>query len=307
MRSNALASISMILLLAVPLAAQAPAGQQKPTTPAPAPPIKLDLAIQKPDGSAAPQAAPQTPAVGDQYVIGAADTLAITVVDEVDLTRKYLVDTDGTIQMPYIGRVQAAGLTVEDLRRHITDALKKDWIKNPQVLVGVEQYKARSVLVTGAVRAPQRVTLTGLTMSLLEALTLAGSPTASAANEVTVVRAPKPGQSQKEPVTITVDRRDLEIGRAGRDIVLEDGDIINVPEAKKFYVSGAVKNTGQFVFEGGMTVARALVLAGGLTDRGSDRRITIKREVNGRVEEISAKLDDKIQPNDEIIFGQRLF
>lgn len=295
-------SAAIVLLTAALGAAQPPAGQG-----APAPQPKPDFVIPKPDGAATPPpaAAGQPPVAGDQYVIGPADTLAITVVDEVDLTRKYLVDTDGTITMPYIGRVQAAGLTVEDLRHKITGSLQNGWIKNPQVLVGVEQYKARSVLVTGAVRSPQRVQLTGLTMSLLEALTLAGSPTSSAANEVSVVRAPKPGQ--KEPQTITVDRRDLEIGRAGRDIVLEDGDIINVPEAKKFYVSGAVKNTGAFVFEGGMTVARALVLAGGLSERGSDRRITIKREINGKIEEISVKLEDKIQPNDEIIVGQRLF
>jgi len=301
MRFKFLAS-SAILLLTASLAAQSTAQQ-----PAQTPAFKPDFVIPKPEAPAPPPLPPaaQAPVASDQYVIGPADTLAITVVDEADLTRKYLVDTDGSIQMPYIGRVQAAGFTVEDLRRHITDALKKDWIKNPQVLVGVEQYKARSVLVTGAVRAPQRVTLTGLTMSLLEALTLAGSPTSSAANEVTVVRAPKPGQ--KEPETITVDRRELEIGKAGRDVVLEDGDIINVPEAKKFYVSGAVKNTGALVYENGMTVARALVLAGGLTERGSDRRITIKREVNGKVEEISAKLDTKVLPNDEVVIGQRLF
>jgi len=304
MRSNVLVSCSAIVVLATSLAAQAPAG---PTQQSPPPPFKPDFVIPKPEGPATPQPPPQAqqPVVGDQYVIGPSDTLAITVVDEADLTRQYLVDTDGTITMPYIGRQQAAGMTVEALRNKITAELKKDWIKNPQVLVGVQQYKARSVLVTGAVRAPQRVTLTGLTMSLLEALTLAGSPTSSAANEVTVVRAPKPGQ--KEPETITIDRRELEIGKAGRDVVLEDGDIINVPEAKKFYVSGAVKNTGAFVYESGMTVARALVLAGGLTDRGSDRRITIKREVNGKIEEISVKTTDKIQPNDEIVFGQRLF
>ena len=303
MRSNVFAISSTLLLLATTLAAQAPAGQP----PQPAPPFKPDFVIPKPDGPATSQPpAPAQPAVpSDSYVIGPADTLSVTVVDEIDLTRKYLVETDGSITMPYIGRLQAAGLTVEELRKRITEALQKDWIKNPQVLVGVEQYKARSVLVTGAVRAPQRVTLTGLTMSLLEALTLAGSPTSSAANEVTVVRAPKPGQ--KEPETITVDRRDLEVGRAGRDVVLEDGDIINVPEAKKFYVSGAVKNTGALVYENGMTVARALVLAGGLTDRGSDRRITIKREVSGKLQEISAKLSDKVLPNDEIVFGQRLF
>jgi polysaccharide export outer membrane protein len=299
MRLSVCFSCSVTLLLTVSLGAQ-----QAPTPQAPA--YKPDFVIAKPQGTAsAPAQQQQPPTVGDQYVIGPADTLAITVVDELDLTRKYLVDTDGTITMPYIGRQQAAGLTVEALRNKITAELKKDWIKNPQVLVGVEQYKARSVLVTGAVRAPQRVTLTGLTMSLLEALTLAGSPTSSAANEVTVVRAPKPGQ--KEPETITVDRRELEIGKAGRDVVLEDGDIINVPEAKKFYVSGAVRNTGALVYENGMTVARALVLAGGLTERGSDRRITIKREVNGRVEEISAKSDTKVMPNDEIVVGQRLF
>jgi polysaccharide biosynthesis/export protein len=286
MRSTFFVCWAFVALVASPLAAQTP-------TP---------MRDFENDGQP-PQSA--STGAGDQYVVGPADTLAITVVDEAELTRKYLVDPDGTITMPYIGRVQAAGLTLEDLRHRIAAELKKDWIKNPQVLVGVEQYKARSVLVTGAVRAPQRVTLTGLTMSLLEALTLAGSPTASAANEVTVVRAPKPGQ--KEPETITVDRRDLEVGRAGRDVVLEDGDIINVPEAKKFYVSGAVKNTGALVYESGMTVARALVLAGGLTERGSDRRVTIKREVNGKLLEISAKLTDKVLPNDEIVFGQRLF
>ena len=298
MRSTVLVSCSAILLLTTTLASQQTPPQQPP-------PFKPDFVIPKQEGPAPPPATQAQQPVGDQYVIGPADTLAITVVDEADLTRQYLVDSDGTITMPYIGRQHAAGLTVEALRTKITAELKKDWIKNPQVLVGVQQYKARSVLVTGAVRAPQRVTLTGLTMSLLEALTLAGSPTSSAANEVTVVRAPKPGQ--KEPETITVDRRELEVGKAGRDVVLEDGDIINVPEAKKFYVSGAVKNTGQFIYESGMTVARALVLAGGLTDRGSDRRITIKRENNGKIEEISAKLTDKIQPNDEIVIGQRLF
>jgi len=299
MRFNVFATGSTVVLLAATLVAQP---QQQTQPPQQKAPVKPDFVIPKPDGAASAQ---PPAASSDTYVIGPADTLAITVVDEVDLTRKYLVETDGSITMPYIGRVGAAGLTIEDLRKRITEALQKDWIKNPQVLVGVEQYKARSVLVTGAVRAPQRVTLTGLTMSLLEALTLAGSPTSSAANEVTVVRAPKPGQ--KEPETITVDRRDLEVGRAGRDVVLEDGDIINVPEAKKFYVSGAVKNTGALVYESGMTVARALVLAGGLTDRGSDRRVTIKREVGGKVQEISAKLSDRVLPNDEIVFGQRLF
>lgn len=306
MGTHIFTSLLTSLALTATLAAQAQPPQQPP--PAQAPPFKPDFVIPKPDGPAGPPQTqqPTAPVIGDLYVIGPQDTLAVTVVDEPDLTRQYTVDSDGAIQMPYLGRVAAAGSTVEDLRHRITTALQKDWIRNPQVLVGVQQYKARSVLVTGAVRAPQRVTLTGLTMSLLEALTLAGSPTSQAANEVTVVRAKiKPGQ--KEPESITVDRRELELGKAGRDVILEDGDIINVPEAQKFWVSGAVKNQGQYVYETGMTVARALIVAGGLSERGSDRRITIKREIGGKIQEISVKPEDKIKPNDEIVVGQRLF
>ena len=263
---------------------------------------KPDLQTPTP---AVPAQQPASAAGGDQYVIGPQDTLMITVIDENDLTAKYRVDTDGSITLPYLGRMPAAGLSVDELRNRITTGLQSGWIRNPQVLVGIEQYKARSVVVTGAVRAPQKVTLTGLTMTLLEALALAGSPTSEAANEVIVVHPAKPGE--KEPQAITVNRKDLELGKAGMDIILQDGDIINVPVAKKFWVSGYVKNQGAYVYDGGMTVAQALILAGGLTERGSDRRITIKREINGKFTEVSAKLEDKVQPNDEIVVGSRLF
>jgi polysaccharide biosynthesis/export protein len=288
-----------ILTIAAALTAGSRASAQPPQRPAP------DVAVPKPDVPAVPQPNPATVAVGDQYVVGPQDQLQITVLGENDLTNKYRVDTDGTIQMPYIGRVQAAGVSVEDLRRRITVALQADWIRNPQVLVGVDQFKARSVIVSGAVRSPGKVTLTGLTISLLEALTLAGSATSSASNQVIVAHATKPGEKPADPVV--VDRRELELGRAGMDVVLQDGDIINVPEAKKFWVSGQVKNLGQYVLDAATTVEQALILAGGLTERGSDRRITIKRNVAGKTQEISAKLADVIMPNDEIIVGSRIF
>jgi polysaccharide export outer membrane protein len=292
-----LTAFPTLLLVALANMAQAQPTPERPVQ-QPTPP---QLVAPKPDADQQPAPA----AVGDQYVIGPQDTLAITVIDESDLTAKYRVDTDGSITLPYLGRMPAAGLSVEQLRKRITAGLQNGWIKNPQVLVGIEQYKARSVVVTGAVRAPQKVTLTGLTMTLLEALALAGSPTSEAANEVIVVHPAKPGE--KEPQTITVNRKDLELGKAGMDIVLQDGDIINVPVAKKFWVSGYVKNQGAYVYDSGMTVAQALILAGGLTERGSDRRVTIKREVKGKITEISVRLEDRVQPNDEIVVGARLF
>jgi polysaccharide export outer membrane protein len=244
-----------------------------------------------------------TPTEG--YVVGPQDNLSIIVSDEADLTGKYRVDSDGTISMPYLSRVPLAGLSLAEAQDKITKMLKAGYLVNPQVRIEVDQFKARNVLVTGEVRQPGKVTLPGTTMSLLEALALAGSPTQNASNDVLVMHPPKPGARAPEP--IMVNRKDLELGKVGRDLVLQDGDIVNVPIAKRFYISGFIKNPGSFVLDTSTTVAQAIILAGGLNDRGSDRRLTIIRSEGGKSVEIPAKMEDKVQPNDEIKVKSRFF
>ena len=56
-----------------------------------------------------------------------------------------------------------------------------------------------------------------------------------------------------------------------------------------------------------ISVMLSIVLAGGLTDRGSDRRIKINRMVKGKMTEISVELTDKVQENDEIKIPSRFF
>ena len=265
--------------------------------------------------SSPPTGSPAVPqgATAERYVIGPQDTLSITVVGEDELSKKFQVDGDGTFTFPYLGRVQAAGLTPVALQDRITAGLKDGFIRNPQVRVEVDTYKSRSVYVIGEVRAPGKVTMTGAALTLLEALAAAGSPTANASNEIIIVHpsrlildasgAPRP-DTQGERVT--VNRRDLELGRA-QGIVLQDGDIINVPVAQRFYISGQVMHPGNYVLDPGMTLQQAIALAGGLTDRGSDRRIKVKRLVNGRLTEVSLNLEDKIQANDTIDIPSRFF
>ena len=276
--------------------------QPPPATPPVVPPFKPDFEIPKTDALR-----PATPPVlTEGYVIGPQDNLSIIVSDEAELTGKYRVDTDGTISMPYLSRVPLAGLSLADAQVKIASMLRDgQFIRNPQVRIEVDQFKARSVLVTGEVRTPGKVTLPGTTMSLLEALALAGSPTVNASNEVIVIHPPKPGEQAPEPITIN--RRDLELGRAGRDITLQDGDYINVPVAKRFYISGFVKNPGSYVLDTGTTVSQAIILAGGLSERGTDRRIKVGRVMNGITVEISVDLSDKLQPNDEIKIRSRFF
>ncbi|HEX3646079.1 MAG TPA: polysaccharide biosynthesis/export family protein [Vicinamibacterales bacterium] len=288
---------------AAPRQTPQPPPPSAPQAPAPGTIYRTDFEIPKVEGSGG-QTRTET-ASTEGYVIGPQDNLSIIVSDETELTGKYRVDTDGTISMPYLSRVPLAGLSLAEAQDKITALLKAGFIRNPQVRIEVDQFKARNVLVTGEVRTPGKVTLPGTTMSLLEALALAGSPTQNASNDVLVMHPPKPGEKAPEP--ITVNRKDLELGKVGRDLVLQDGDIVNVPVAKRFYISGFIKNPGSFVLDTGTTVAQAIILAGGLNERGSDRRITIIRSEGGKSVEISAKLEDRVQPNDEVKVKSRFF
>jgi polysaccharide export outer membrane protein len=308
-KSSLFTAFALTVFASGSLTAQTPQTQppaQPPVRPLPpTPPYKPDFEIPKTEGSGGqrPEGAAQGTVEG--YVIGPQDILSIIVADEAELTGKFRVDSDGTISMPYLGRVPLSGLSLADAQDKITALLKKDYLKNPQVRIEVQEFKARSVLVTGEVRTPGKVSLPGTTMSLLEALALAGSPTPNASSEVLVMHAPKPGEAV--PAPITVNRKDLELGKVGRDLVLLDGDIVNVPVAKRFFISGFVKNPGSFVLETGTTIGQAIVLAGGLTDRGSDRRISVIRTVDGKSVEVPVKMEDQVQPNDEIKIKPRFF
>src|SRR3989442_9561269 len=129
---------------------------------------------------ATPQIVPGQPTkTSDQsvrYTLGPQDQVKITVFDEADLTNVYRVDSDGFITFPMINRVAASGLTPAELQDRIRAMLAAGYIKNPQVRVEVEGYKSQSVIVGGEVRAPGKIPMTG-TMSLIEALAAAGSPT----------------------------------------------------------------------------------------------------------------------------------
>ena len=303
-----LTALALTLAAGLAFAGQPPAQQQQQQQPPPAPgkPYKPDFEIPKTEAPGQPKADPAAPGgVAEGYVIGPQDQLSIIVSDEAELTGKYRVDGDGTISMPYLSRVPLAGLSLAEAQDKITAMLKAGFIRNPQVRIEVDQFKARSVLMTGEVRSQGKIPLLGTTMSLLEALALAGSATQNASNEVLIMHPPKPGEKAPEP--ISVNRKDLELGKAGRDIVLQDGDIVNVPVAKRFYISGFVKNPGSFVLDPGTTVGQAMILAGGLTDRGSDRRLTVGRVVNGKMADISVSMEDKVLPNDEIKVKSRFF
>jgi polysaccharide biosynthesis/export protein len=255
--------------------------------------------------------AAQDPQKTADYIVGPADVLNVTVFDEAQLSGRFRVDNDGSFLFPFIGRVKADGLTLRAIEADIRRRLGEGYLRSPQVSIEVDQFRSQNVFVMGEVRNPGKYALSG-NVTLIEALAQAGSITASAGNEVIILH-PKvaktaptlPDEAPDADVT-RVNLRELEGGKLAENVVIRDGDTIFVPKAEKFFVIGQVRNPGSYVLERGMTVLQAVSLAGGVTDRGSNRRIQIVRIVDGKKREIDAKPTDLVQAGDTVVVRQRL-
>lgn len=266
---------------------------------------------------AAATVAAQTPAEApdaqrrSDYVVGAQDVLKVTVFDEPQLSGTFRVDADGTFTYPFVGRLKAVGHTLRSIEAELTRLLADGYVRRPQVTIEVEQYRSRNIFIVGEVRSPGKYPLSG-EMTLIEALAQAGSTTQSAGSEILILHAPDGGPGKElDPGatppnrTTRVNLMDLQTGKVLEPVKLQEGDTIFVPRAERFYVTGHVRNPGAYTYERGMTVLQAISLAGGLSERGSNRGVRVIRLINGERKEIRVKLTDAIQPNDTVVVRQR--
>jgi polysaccharide export outer membrane protein len=167
-----------------------------------------------------PQSLPQ---VGPSYVIGADDTLFISVWKEPDLTNSLPVRADGMISMPLLNDVQAAGLTPMQLAASITEKLKK-YVADPHVTVVVTQMNSQRVYLTGEVMRSGAVPLTP-GMTVLQALASAGFTQFANTKKIYVLRHGSEGDKK-----FPVDYKKLIKGESSQqNILLKPGDTIVVP------------------------------------------------------------------------------
>jgi len=89
---------------------------------------------------------------------------------------------------------------------------------------------------------------------------------------------------------------------------LHGGDSIFIPHAEQFYIYGEVMAPNKYRVEPGMTVIEAIARAGGVTARGSEHRVDIKRlGANGGYVTVKAKLNDVVKPDDVIHVKESIF
>src|SRR6202034_1903842 len=229
------------------------------------------------------------------------DSVTIKVVNQPDMDTTSRVETDGTINFPYVGRIRAAGLSEDQVAHAIERQLaSRQIVTDPHVLVEVTTFGTQAS-VQGQVGVPGVYTLdrpTNLTQLLSRA---GGLRDAAVGGTLTVRRAG--GAIQK------FESKDVQAGRGpGASLRIANNDEIFVDLAPFYYLYGYVGHAGEFPLLRPITVQQAISIGGGLATLGSEGRIKIKRKSgNGQTYEVPASLDDQVEAGDTIIISERIF
>lgn len=109
---------------------------------------------------------------GDNYLIGAGDTLSIDVWQEPNLTKQVSVRLDGHISLPLINEIEVVGITCSELRSRLID-LYKEYVKPIELTVTVVESVNNKFYISGQINTPGEYTLQKH-MTILQAITRAG-------------------------------------------------------------------------------------------------------------------------------------
>src|SRR5437016_13608566 len=159
------------------------------------------------------------------YIIGPGDLLAINVLHEPEVSQRIPVRMDGKISMPLIGEVQASGLVPDAVQASIAQKLR-DYIKDAEVTVVVEEIKSRQFTVMGEVEHPGSFPLVKAT-TVLDGLAQAGAFRDFAKlTKIHVLRKTAQGTT----ISLPFNYKEVSKGKnESQNIELQAGDTIIVP------------------------------------------------------------------------------
>jgi polysaccharide export outer membrane protein len=254
--------------------------------------------------------------------LGSGDLIEVSVFEVPELAAvKQRIPNGGTITLPLVGAVPAAGRTASEVQTDIRERLQEKYLHNPQVSLFVHEHKSQRISVIGAVRTPGVFTLTSR-LRLADGLAMAGGLADDAGPTLFVIRrvpaqlvakTTNTPENGVESVMTAIDLLSLAAGRPEFNLPLQAGDVIEVGRAGTYYVGGDVNKPGSYQLKARTTLAQAHVVAGGLKDTADwdDYRL-YRTYPDGRREMTRFSLNDfetgapspEIQTNDVVIVGR---
>jgi polysaccharide biosynthesis/export protein len=260
---------------------------------------------------------PILPPANDTYRLGSGDHIDINVFDSPEFTGSRVIAPDGTISLPIVGPIPAAGRSPEQLTQDLELKLRR-WIKKPVVSIGVTQFRPLLISVAGEVQRPGPLQLRSIPNDIKSDSSVIPSsaptltlPTLSAAvtNAGGLTR-----DADIRQVTLRRGNNSIKIDlwagltsdQAQPDYLLQDGDSIFVPKLNpqdvldrrllaksslapktiRVRVVGEVKKPGEVDVAPSSTISSAVAIAGGPTDKARMEEVSLVRlGDDGRIQE----------------------
>jgi len=222
------------------------------------------------------------------YILGPGDDIVVKVMDVEEIKEATSrIDMRGNIKLPLIGKVQAAGLTGEQLENVIRQDLKT-FVKDPDVIVTISTFRSQPVMVLGAVNIPGVHQLEGR-KTLFEVISAVGGLKPEAGHTIKITRQkqwgkiPLPGctaDATGEYFIAEVSIKSvMDANNPTENIQVKPRDVITVPKVNIVYVVGAVKKAGGYALGDAptMTILQALAMADGLDKLAAPNNARIMR------------------------------
>lgn len=234
--------------------------------------------------------------LGPNYVIGPEDVIELTVFDVSDLQHVDVqVADDGTISVPLLGSIKAAGLSQRQLRDELADLWGKKYLQDPQVSVFIKAFKSRPVSVIGSVAKPGVYYLTAR-RTLIEVLAMAGGPARGGMEAGKLLFLQRQGGFQDLPQVdglnqIAPDKISVELKKliysqdTQLNIEVKPFDNISVSRPAIIYVAGAFYRPGGYILDtkDEVSVLEAVLMAEGNTRGAKMAQAKIYRRTNSGV------------------------
>ena len=225
------------------------------------------------------------------YVLGPGDQINLHVAEMDELPdRPVRIDPSGYIDLPLAGRLQAAGLTLDQLKTELSVKLSK-YITSPEITLNLSDSGSQPVSVIGAVNHPGVQQLTG-SRRLLEVISLSGGLQNDAGPSVLITRDPRWGRIDVPGAvpqangysTLRLSLDDLLTANTpDATLVLRPDDVVSIPRAELVYVLGDVHKAGGFPLSthANVSLLHVLSLAEGLGPDNSASHARILRQAPG--------------------------
>ena len=230
------------------------------------------------------------------YRLGPKDVISITITAGGDTQAQadLVVSSQGEINIPFIGSVKAAGLTISSLEEAIFTPLAQDYFVDPQVIIHMKEYHSLSYTISGAVNSPGKYEL-DFTPTVLDLIAKAGGVQSDRGDIAYILR--DTSQDQKDPVTVNLSRL-LDQGDITQNIKLVSGDKVYIPLGKKLdqsktkiYLEGEIQRPGTIDYQPGLTALSACIMAGGFDKYANPSKARVVRIENGNHKIIKVNLD----------------